>query len=196
MTSLQIVVTVIGGAIGILATYLKTIHPRLTAALNARRRRRLGLIHLLEGKPETRDERGVIDPGYPPIMVTLSVLADQLTRNGGSSMADAVARIEAMVQDNRRGIEAQLEDLVRQIVEARQVAGEAAIVTARTEEANRRGHGQLVAILEEMRDRIWERFAEQDARFDEQRLRELTYVAMLHELGIDIELPDVPKETS
>lgn len=190
MTTLQTLLAVLAGMLAVVVPVLTVIRPRLNAWLTQRRRRRIGLIHLLEGKPETLDERGVVDPGYPPIMVTLSTLAEQLTRNGGSSLADAIHRIEDTVQQNRRGIEDQIQQLVRQVVEARQVAGHAAVVTARAEEAHHRDHGQLVALLGEMRDRIWERFAEQDVRFDEQRIRELTYVAMLHELGIDLELPD------
>lgn len=190
MSTLQQLVALAGGILAALGGYLTVVRPRLRTALEQRRRRRVGLVHLLEGKPQTVDERGIVEPGYPPIMVTLSTLADQLTSNGGASLADAVHRIEEMVQANRRSLEARLVDLVRQIVEARHVAGEAALVTARAEEAHHRDHSQLVQLLEEMRDRIWRRFEDQDRRFDEQRLRELTYVAMLHELGIDLELPD------
>lgn len=194
--SVEPAVGTLAGLLAATATYLTVIRPRYLKWRTNRQRRQIGITYLLEGKPETVDERGVKSPGYPPITVTLSTLAEQLTRNGGSSLADAIHRIEDTVNENRRGIEERLEVLVRQIVEARDVAGQAAIVTARSEETHRRDHGQLVGILEEMRDRIWERFAEQDERFDEQRLRELTYVAMLHELGIDLELPDAQPASS
>lgn len=159
------------------------------------------------GTPERREGDVILVPHRPGVLERLAVgderfvriehlvesidqRSAQLERNGGAHLADAVHRIEEMVQANRRSLEHQMVELVRQVVEARQIAGEAAVVTARAEEAHVRDHGQLVQILEEMRDRIWERFLEQDRRFDEQHLRELTYIAMLHELGIDLELPN------
>jgi hypothetical protein len=193
VNTLETLITILGSLAALTISSL-TLRPRWQGWRDQQRRHRIGLTYLLEGKPETLDERGKVVPGYPPITVTLDRLSEQLTRNGGASLADTIHRIEEIVQQNRRSIEQQLEDLVRQIVEARHVAGQTAIVAARTEDAHRRDHGQLIQILEEMRDRIWQRFAEQDDRFDEQRIRELTYVAMLHELGIDIDLPDEPPE--
>lgn len=110
----------------------------------------------------------------------------QLERNGGTSLADTVHDIARQAATNER----RLADIAREVVEAQVTAGKAAVTAARVEEGNTHGQQRIVSALEEMRDRIWERITEQDDQIEQQKIRELTYVSMLHELGIDLALPD------
>jgi hypothetical protein len=122
-------------------------------------------------------------PARPGVMATLADQSQslasidkrvgQLEHNGGSTMRDAIARIEAKVTDTSAAAQEAV-DLAHQ---AAVLAGKAALEAATSAQLTREQHVENVARLDALeRDRA------------EDKVRVETYSAILHELGVDISL--------
>lgn len=109
--------------------------------LRRRRDDRELLGYVLHGKSDLRDAQGnLVEPGHPALSRQLAdlhgaiqTIQRQFAPNGGSSIADAVARIDQTVADLR----ADQQNIKADTAEVRQLAGEAAVIAARVEQRER-----------------------------------------------------------
>lgn len=104
---------------------------------------------------------------------------EQLTRNGGASMADAVHRMEQALADKHAENQKQIAALGQQAVEASRLAGQAATLAARSQEEGQAQRKELFDEVHALKEEVWTRFEETD-------LRDRVYLAALAELGIDL----------
>ena len=145
-----------------------------------------------EGQPSLAQRHHSTDMKVDQLVGKVDVIerrSEQLERNGGSRMADAVARME-------QGQEQAREQARRAATLAGQAASAAATAFQRADETS----GRITVIQQEalgrhrenlMRlDRIEAELAARREQDQRNRDREMAYVASLHELGIAIQVPD------
>lgn len=209
------------GVVAAGATVLTVYRPRIRSWREQRHERReqqraldelqqsgalLKLKVLVEGSPAVLDAAGNEQmPATPSLQVMLHRLDQrtvQLTTNSGSHLADKViATAESLTElhvkfdDLQTRTNARHEEYVRRLdaldtsttangaalEDARQLAVEAASIAKRTTD----GYIRLEDVLRE----LWRLIVE---RVEHAETRIATYMAVLQELGIDVELPDPP----
>lgn len=175
--ALNVVMATVVAGCALVGAYLA-----LSPKRKARRAQRQQWVDDLTGRPARIENGVVVEPARPSLAAAVARIderTEQLTRNGGATVADAVHRMESSLATKHAENQLLIEQTSAKAQEAARLAQQAAETAEASQVQGSAERQRLEAAISDLRNEVW-------TRLDGVDLRDQTYLQALAELGVDL----------